>query len=215
MGSGDDPTERPVHKVAIAAFRLATHELTLAEWTACAAAGGCSYKPPPVDTDPARTPMTNLSFTDATEYVAWLRKETGKVYRLPSEAEWEYAARAGMATRYPWGDQVGTGQADCDGCGGAHDRRRPEPVDDFPPNRFGLSGMAGGVAEWVEDCWHASYQGAPREGSPWRTPNCMSHVLRGGSWMSGPKDITVSSRNFYDTTVRYPAHGMRVALDGP
>ena len=174
MGSGDDPTERPVHKVAIAVFRLATHELTLAEWTACAAAGGCSYKPPPVDTDPARTPMTNLSFTDATEYVAWLRKETGKVYRLPSEAEWEYAARAGMATRYPWGDQVGTGQADCDGCGGAHDRRRPEPVDDFPPNRFGLSGMAGGVAEWVEDCWHASYQGAPREGSPWRTPNCIN-----------------------------------------
>ncbi|MBV9654077.1 MAG: SUMF1/EgtB/PvdO family nonheme iron enzyme [Acetobacteraceae bacterium] len=214
MGSGDDPTEKPVHKVAIPAFLLAKYEVSVAEWAACVDAGACSYKPPPpIDSDPARTPITNLSFADATEYVAWLRKETGKPYRLPSEAEWEYAARAGATTRYAWGDQVGTGHADCEGCGGAHDRRHPQPVDAFPPNRFGLSGMGGAVAEWVEDCWHSSYQGAPRDAFPWRTPNCMSHVLRGGAWTSGPKDITVSSRNYYDTSVRYPANGVRVAQD--
>jgi formylglycine-generating enzyme required for sulfatase activity len=212
MGSNDDPTEKPIHKVAIPAFALSRYELTVADWAACASAGGCSYKPPISDLDPARTPMTNLSFTDATEYVAWLRKQTGKPYRLPSEAEWEYAARAGSNTRYSWGDQVGSGRADCEGCGGAHDARQPQPVDTFVANPLGLFGMAGGVAEWVEDCRHVTYQGAPEDGSPWLMPNCMQHVLRGGSWKSGPRDVTVSSRNFYDASVRYLANGMRVAL---
>lgn len=215
MGSSGDASELPKHRVAIAPFALGTFAVTAAEWDACAAAGGCSYKPAQAEGNAERRPMMNLSWNDATEYVQWLRKVTGKPYRLPSEAEWEYAARAGTATRYGWGEQLGSGKADCDGCGGPHDARSPADVAAFPANAWGLFGMEGGVAQWVEDCWHVSYKGAPADGAPWRSPNCARHVLRGGSWKNPPADITVSSRNFYDTSVRYLANGVRVALTQP
>ena len=212
MGSNLDASERPVRRVAMPAFALGKFVVTAAEWGACAAAGGCAYKPAQAETDPGRRPMTNLSWDDAAQYVQWLRQTTGKPYRLPTEAEWEYAARAGSTTRYSWGDQAGTGQADCEGCGSPHNPRAPADVSAFPANAWGLFGMQGSVAQWVEDCWHSTYQGAPSDGSAWRTPNCPRHVLRGGSWKNPPSDITVSGRNFYDSGVRYLANGMRVAL---
>lgn len=211
MGSRADPSEGPEHRVSVPAFALAKFKVTVGEWNVCAAQGACRYKPPAED-DAGDRPATNLSREDAAEYVEWLRKVTGKPYRLPSEAEWEYAARAGTKTRYSWGDQVGTQNADCKGCGGPYDARIPAKVDAYPGNPWGLFGMEGGVAEWVEDCWHASYQGAPVDGSAWRRAKCSLNVLRGGSWMSPPEDLTVSSRNFYDPAVRYPGNGMRVAL---
>ena len=116
--------------------------------------------------------MTNLSWDDAKQYVAWLAKKTGKPYRLPSEAEWEYAARAGTRTRYSWGEELKPGQADCQGCGPVHDRARPTDLGSFPPNPWGLFDMEGNVAEWVEDCWHAYYRGAPTDGVAWSAPNC-------------------------------------------
>ena len=212
MGSNLDASERPIRRVAMPAFALGKFVVTAAEWGACAAAGGCAYKPAQAETDPEHRPMTNLSWDDAAQYVQWLRQTTGKPYRLPSEAEWEYAARAGSTTRYSWGDQVGTGQADCEGCGGPHNPRAPANVSAFSANAWGLFGMQGGVAQWVDDCWHSTYQGAPSDGSAWRTPNCPRHVLRGGSWKNPPPDVTVSGRNFYDSGVRYLANGMRVAL---
>ncbi|MBV8575730.1 MAG: SUMF1/EgtB/PvdO family nonheme iron enzyme [Acetobacteraceae bacterium] len=211
MGSRADPSERPEHRVTVPPFALGKFKVTVAEWNACAADGGCEYKPPTEDNAEDR-PAMNLSWEDASQYVQWLRKVTGKPYRLPTEAEWEYAARAGTRTRYSWGDQVGTGNADCEGCGGPREARSPTKLGAFPANPWGLFGMEGGIAEWVEDCWHASYKGAPADGSAWRSSKCSSNVLRGGSWESPPADITVSSRNFYDPTVRYPANGMRVAL---
>lgn len=156
--------------------------------------------------------MQNLSWTDAAEYVLWLQHATGKPYRLPSEAEWEYAAAAGTTSRFGWGEQPGVNNAGCKGCGPAHDDRRPADIGAFAPNAWGLHDMEGGVAEWVEDCWHVSYKGAPADGEAWRAPNCSRHVLRGGSWMNPPDDITVRVRNFYDTGVRYEANGLRVAL---
>ena len=212
MGSNEDPSERPRHRVAIRPFAIGKFEVTAAEWQACVAGAGCTYRPPPADGSPARRPMQNLSWTDAAEYVHWLQRTTGKPYRLLSEAEWEYAAAAGTASRFAWGEQLGINNADCKGCGPAHDDRRPADTGAFAPNAWGLHDMEGGVAEWVEDCWHVSYHGAPADGEAWRTPNCSRHVLRGGSWMNPSDDITVRVRNFYDTGVRYEANGLRVAL---
>lgn len=211
MGSNDDPTERPVHRVTVRAFALGKYELTAAEWDACASAGACSYHPPLPDR-PSEQPASNLSWDDAAQYLQWLRKLTGKPYRFPSEAEWEYAARGGTVTRFAWGNQPGDGHANCTGCGGAQDPRHPAAVGAFPPNPWGFYAMEGGVAEWVEDCWRPHYQGAPNDGLPWHTTVCPQRVLRGGSWKNPVTDVTVSSRNFYDTDVRYPANGLRVAL---
>lgn len=211
MGSNEDTTERPAHRVSISATALGKFMVTEAEWDACAAAGGCAYKPPHEADAAGRRPMTNLSQVDAMQYVGWLRKVTGKPYRLPSEAEWEYAARAGSTARFGFGDQVGIGRVNCNGCGDPYDPHRPADVDALPPNALGLYGMLGGVSEWVEDCWHPSYQGAPNNGAAWGG-SCERRVLRGGSWRSPPSDVTVSARNFYDAGVRYTANGMRVAL---
>jgi formylglycine-generating enzyme required for sulfatase activity len=154
----------------------------------------------------------NLSWDDAAQYTQWLRRQTGRPYRLPTEAEWEYAARSGTTSAYSWGEQVGVAKANCSGCGGSYDPQLPAPVGSFPANPWGLFDMEGGIAEWVEDCWHRNYDGAPANGTAWQAPHCASHVLRGGSWKNPPKDITVSTRNYYDTSVRYLANGARVAM---
>jgi formylglycine-generating enzyme required for sulfatase activity len=212
MGSNDDPTERPMHRVSVPPAALGKFVVTEAEWDACAEAGGCAYKPPHEADAAGRRPMTNLSWVDAGQYVSWLRKTTGKPYRLPSEAEWEYAARAGGTARFGFGDQVGLGRVNCNGCGGPYDPHRPANVDAFPPNPWGFYGLLGGVAEWVDDCWHPNYQGAPTNASAWLGGKCERRVLRGGSWKNPPSDVTVSARNFYDAGVRYIANGVRVAL---
>ena len=212
MGSNDDATEKPPHAVSVRPFAIGKFELTVAEWNACNLAGACAYKPAKPEPAPEHRPMTNLSWNDAIQYVEWLAKQTGKPYRLASESEWEFAARGGSKTRYAWGDQPVIGKANCKGCDNPHDPLRPADVGGFPANAFGLYDTAGGVAEWVDDCWHVSYQGAPADGAAWRTANCARHVLRGGSWNNPPPDISVSSRNFYDTDVRYVANGLRVAL---
>jgi formylglycine-generating enzyme required for sulfatase activity/class 3 adenylate cyclase len=208
MGSSDDPSERPVHQVMVAPFALGRFPVTIGEWRECVAANACSYVP---DGDPD-LPVHNVNWADAQQYVGWLSKITQQDYRLPTEAEWEYAARAGAATRYWWGDQLVSGMANCKGCGGLpYDQHQPVAVGSFPPNAFGLHDMAGGVAQWVSDCWFKDYQGAPKDGSSRNQANCREHVLRGGSWMQDPSYVSVSSRSRYDTGVRYIAHGVRVA----
>ena len=214
MGSAADPSERPPHRVQVQAFALGKYEVTQREWKACVAAGACSDKPR-VGPGNDRLPMMDLSWDDATQYVQWLRGVTGKPYRLPSEAEWEYAARAGATTPYPWGKEIGAGRANCSGCGGNYDPKLPAAIGSFPPNAWGLYDMQGGVAEWIQDCWHKNYDSAPIDGSAWQAPRCQEHVLRGGSWKNPPTDLTVSSRNFYDASVRYLANGLRVAVTRP
>jgi formylglycine-generating enzyme required for sulfatase activity len=208
MGSNDDPSERPVHAVIIAPFFLARYAVTVREWRPCAEAGACTLAP---DGEPDQ-PVTNASWDDAQQFVAWLSAATGEPYRLPTEAEWEYAARAGTRTRYWWGDAMQPGKASCKGCGGPVGPEASPRVDAYPLNPFGLYGMGGGAAEWVADCWHRDYQGAPRDGSAaWDAPDCQQRVLRGGSWMDKPGELRTSSREFYDAPVRYPTHGFRVA----
>jgi formylglycine-generating enzyme required for sulfatase activity/class 3 adenylate cyclase len=206
MGSNDDASEKPTRQVTVKAFAISRYPVTVREWKACAAAQGCKYQVGGEDESPVR----NVSYNDAQEYVKWLSKVTGQPYRLPSEAEWEYAARAGSTTPYSWGRQMMAGIAHCKACGqGAVDG--PAPVGRFAANAFGLHDMVGSVAQWTADCWHKDYNGAPRDGSAWDAPQCRERVLRGGSWMStDAADLRVTNRAYYEAGVRYPAHGLRV-----
>ena len=160
-----------------------------------------------------RTPVHNLSWEDIGQYMAWLSINSGHAYRLPSEAEWEYAARGGTTTRYWWGDSVGMSLANCSDCGGAQDEYGPLPVDALPPNPFGLYDMLGGVAQWTADCWFPNYKGAPADATPREAKSCEKRVLRGGSFRSGHDEITVTYRGNYDAPVRYLVNGFRVARD--
>jgi formylglycine-generating enzyme required for sulfatase activity len=206
-----DPTAAPAHSVSIRRFALAQRPVTVAEWKACVAGGGCGSVRVTEGDDNAS--MHNLSWDDAQQYVAWLSKKTGHRYRLPTEAEWEYAARAGTVTRYWWGDQLGAGLANCVDCGGEQDKSGPLPVDAFKPNAFGLLGVHGGVSQWVADCWFPNYHGAPTDGSCRDRKNCDSRVLRGGSFRNDRNNITASVRNYYDASVRYVGNSFRVAAD--
>jgi formylglycine-generating enzyme required for sulfatase activity len=207
-----DASAAPVHRVTVRAFSMGLYPVTVAEWKACVAEKGCSSTPRMIEaTD--RTPVHNLSWDDAQEYVAWLSKKTGHRYRLPSEAEWEYAARANTTTRYWWGNDTGVGMANCQDCGGTQDKMTPLPVGSFKANPFGLFDVSGGVAEWVADCWFPTYQGAPSDGSARDQKNCREHVLRGGSFRADRNGVTPTARGQYDTSVRYIANGFRVSAE--
>ncbi len=211
MGSEKgDPSEQPAHSVSIDyPFAIGRFEVTVAEWKACHADGGCKYLPTRKGMT-ATSPVYNLSWLDAQQYVKWLSKKTGKQYRLPTEAEWEYAARAGTKTRYWWGDDVSKGMANCKNCGGEWTSKRPAAVDTFDANAFGLHGTNGSVWEWVADCWFDDYKGAPKDGSARELGNCQSRVLRGGSWRNDASYAHSASRFTYDHDVRYVLNGFRV-----
>jgi formylglycine-generating enzyme required for sulfatase activity/class 3 adenylate cyclase len=208
MGSNDDPTEKPVHQVSIKPFAMSRYPVSVLEWNECAAAKACAF----AATGKDDAPVTNVSWSDAKQFVTWLAGATRKAYRLPSEAEWEYAARGGTQTKYWWGDQFQSGMANCKNCADVAVAEQPIKVGSFTPNPFGLYDMGGGVDQWVEDCWHKNYQGAPADGSPWADGDCVSHVLRSGSWKNDARYARPANRDNYDTNVRYPTHGLRVAL---
>jgi formylglycine-generating enzyme required for sulfatase activity len=207
MGSDDDLSEKPIHRVTIRPFAISKFPITIREWNACVAAKSCTYVPTGKDD----APVANISWTDAQEFVDWLSKVTKKTFRLPSEAEWEYAARGRTSTKFWWGDQLQADTANCKGCNEPYDTSQPLKVGSFKPNPFGLYDMGGNIHQWVMDCWHKNYQGAPLDGSPWAENNCLSHVIRSGSWKNGPSYVRPSNRDHYDTGVRYPTHGFRVA----
>ncbi|WP_448206702.1 SUMF1/EgtB/PvdO family nonheme iron enzyme [Azospirillum sp. sgz302134] len=210
-----DPSQRPAHRVTFARpFAIGVYEVTVGQWRACMEGGGCPSMPRMSNVSDD-TPVYNINIDDAQAYVAWLSRKTGQRYRLPSEAEWEYAARGGGTGRFPWGDSLTPGAhlANCRDCGGSFDRMRPASVGSFQPNAFGLYDTSGGVAEWVADCWNTGYKGAPADGSAWTAGDCHKRVLRGGSWRDEPDAITVTARIGYDADVRYPADGFRVARD--
>ena len=212
MGGTQKPSQSPPHKVAIRKdFAIGRREVTFAEWDRCAAAGGCAYSPPDQGWGRGDRPAINLSWSDAEDYIAWISKQTGQTYRLPTEAEWEYAARAGTTTPYWWGKEIGPGHADCADCGGA--TGRTVSAGAFRPNGFGLYDTAGNVAEWVEDCWNPSYAGAPGTGAAWTKGDCNLRVLRGGSFLDKAVGVTSAARFRYDYDVRYYANGFRVARD--
>ena len=207
MGSDDDPSEKPIHRVTIKPFAISKFPIIVREWNACVAAKSCTYVPTGKDDGP----VANLSWADAQQFVEWLSKVTQKPFRLPSEAEWEYAARGGSRTKFWWGDQLQADMANCKGCNQPYDASQPLKVGSFKPNSFGLYDMGGNIHQWVADCWHKNYQGAPSDGSAWIDNDGLSHVIRSGSWKNDPSYVRPSSRDHYDTSVRYPTHGLRVA----
>ena len=215
MGSPANEADRtagegPRHAVSIARpFALSRTEVTFEAWDACAAAGAC---PKAVDGwGRGAMPVVDVSWDGAQNYVAWLSQRTGKPYRLPTEAEWEYAARAGTTTRYPWGDEVGSGHANCNGCGGAW-TLQTAPVGSFPPNAFGLFDMQGNVWEWVEDVWHDGFDGAPVDGSAWLDGGDPTfRVIRGSSWHNEPELARSAIRFQRHRKVQFDTLGLRVA----
>jgi formylglycine-generating enzyme required for sulfatase activity len=214
MGSNSgDPSEKPEHRVTIpSAFAIGRFEVTMEQWNACVDTGGCTK----VTTDasrPKNVPVRDVSWEDAQQYVKWLTKVTGKPYRLPTEAEWEYAARGGTSTKFWWGEQMRKGTANCKECGDPWQADGPVPVGSFPPNPFGLHDLNGSVWEWVQDCWHTSFKGAPSDGKSWEDPNCRVRVIRGGSWRENATYMPSSTRFKYDSNVRQTQNGFRVVRD--
>ena len=217
-GAGDND-ERPVHDVTIAApFAVGRYEVTFAEWDACVAGGGCTHRPADEGWGRGTRPVITVSWADAQKYVRWLSRETGKPYRLLSEAEWEYVARAGSTTKYWWGNAADHDHANygkdecCEGAVAGADRwKYTSPVGSFAANVFGLFDTAGNVYEWVADCWHDNYQGATNDGSVWAGGDCDRHVVRGGSWNGDPRSIRSAIRVRIVTGNRYSDFGFRVA----
>jgi len=192
-------------------------EITFDQWDVCVKDSGCNgYRPDDQGWGRANRPVINVSWDDAKAYVEWLSRKSGKQYRLLSESEWEYAARAGTTTAFSFGDAITTAQANYDASAGAPvardaNRQQTIPVGSFPANAFGLHDMHGNVWEWVEDCWHDEYTGAPTDGSPWKAPDCKGHVLRGGSWEDYAGDLRAAARTGGNTEDQYYSDGFRVA----
>lgn len=208
--------EGPQHSVTIRKlFAVSKFELTFAEWDTCFALGGCTEHPDDGGWGRGEQPVIFVNWDDAQQYIRWLARVTGKEYRLLTEAEYEYATRAGTTTRYPWGDDIGSNSANCDGCGAQWDGKQPAPVGLFPPNDFGLHDMVGNVWEWVEDCYQLSYRRpghiAPSDGTAWTSGDCRLHVARGGSWINPPETLRSASRLNVTTGLRSNPLGFRVA----
>ena len=174
MGSSAKPSEQPVHHVSVHKnFAIGRRDVTFAEWDRCVAQLGCQFSPPDQGWGRGDRPVTNVSWDDAKEFIAWLSKTTGKPYRLPTEAEWEYAARGGATTPYWWGKELGVGHAQCAECGGS-ENGKTVPSGSFRANAFGLYDTAGNAAEWVEDCWNPPTAARPTTHRPGRVATVRS-----------------------------------------
>ena len=207
------PEEMPQHAVRVAKpLAIARYPITRAEFSAYVrdTSGAESVVKTWFDaTD--RDPAVMITWDDANDYAAWLSRRTGQHYRLPTEAEWEYAARGGTQTRYWWGDDIGEGNADCFMCRSRWDGRSTAPVGSFKANPFGLYDMLGNVYQWVADCYWKDYGAAQEDASaPFEGDDCRQRVLRGGSWMSNPDDLRTSARYQLDAGARQDVVGFRV-----
>jgi formylglycine-generating enzyme required for sulfatase activity len=209
MGAPDDELARnawegPVRKVAMAPFAIGATEVTFDQWDACVADAGCAaYSPPAGLLGRGSQPVAKVSWKDAQGYVAWLSAKTGRTYRLPSEAEWEYAARAGTVTPFWWGALYDAGKA-----ASGPDLK---PVGDLEANAFGLRGVSGSLREWVQDCYVNTFADAPLDGRAVEGTPCKQHVVRGGSHISSPADLRIAARGRNDTAFRDELTGFRVA----
>jgi len=198
--------ERPVHGVNVAPFAMGVYEVTERELQSCFDAGGCS-----VMGGNTLQPATRVSWNHANDFARWLSQLSGQNYRLPTEAEWEYAARAGTSTAYPWGDSIGRNNANCFDCGDAF--QREAPVGSFAANAFGLFDMNGNLYEWVQECKHDNYVDAPDDGSAAGGGNCAFHTLRGGSWADQSNKLRSAFRGYGDTNGRFTDSGFRVVRE--
>jgi formylglycine-generating enzyme required for sulfatase activity len=246
--AGRFDAEGPRHVVSVRAFAMGKFDVTSKQFLLFLEDTGYQPQPcntilnmrwhndgnkhvyPPEDVEPPRWPAVCLDWHDAQAYIDWLNAraraahpepKSGKgPYRLPSEAEWEYAARGGTTAARWWGNAIGNGNADCNGCGSTFDNHVLADVDSFHPNPFGLYGVLGTAWQWTADCWHPSYVHAPTDGSAWTSGDCSKHVIRGGSWDNVPVFIRSAARSgaLADNGGEYDyssLSGFRVARDLP
>lgn len=218
MGNSDHLDQSPVHKVTIAAFQLGKTEVAFELWDWCVATSSCFAVPKDEGWGRDQRPVINVSHRDITHrFLPWLNKLTGSQYRLPSEAEWEYAARAGHHTQYSWGDNLLCSRARFDGgvtsvCNAKEGNHRGTlPVANFAASDYGLFDMHGNVWEWVEDCWNYNYDGAPQDSSPWLSGDCGIRVIRGGAWDSNKSALRATNRYYATEKTRSASIGFRLA----
>jgi len=214
MGSPNGkPSELPIHNVEIEEFILSKTEITFKQWDACVEDGICSHSPQDDGLGRGDVAVMRVNYQDIQQFLKWLNNITKKNYRLPTEAEWEYAARAGSTTEYPWGDEIGNDHASCLGCNQGIDNKQINRIKNYPANAYGLFDMHGNVWEWTQDCWHPNYYGAPSDGQAWEPNGCTKFVVRGGSGGNTPKDLRSASRGVVKIDQRLNSIGFRVALD--
>ncbi len=212
MGSGSmslNFDERPRHEVQLQAFSISRHETTFDEYEQFRANTGRS-RPADSGWGRGKRPVINVSWADAVAYASWLSEQTGHTYRLPSEAEWEFVARAGSLSRFSWGNEVGSANANCFDCGSEQGGRLTAPVGAFGANRFGVHDTAGNVREWVQDCITKNYNDAPVDGSAVETEGCSARVVRGGGFGSPSSKLRTSARDSANATARSNDLGFRV-----
>jgi formylglycine-generating enzyme required for sulfatase activity len=198
MGDANSKTAAPVHDVQVHAFAIGKYLVTRGDFAAfiqdsAYQAGEGWHMARFRQTD--RDPVVNIGWSDAQAFAGWLSKKTNKKFRLPSEAEWEYAARAGTSTRFYWGDAVGSNQANCNSCDSRWDGDSTAPVGSFAANPWGLFDMAGNAAEWTLDCYSDNYQKVPIDGSAAADGDCKSRVVRGGSWSDPSENMGSAFRD--------------------
>lgn len=217
MGAnGPHKYERPAHRVIIRKpFAIGRYEVTFDEWQACLAEGGCKEMPNDHKWGRGRRPVINVPWAGARQYVDWIAAKTKQKYRLPSEAEWEYAARAGTTTAYWWGDQVGENLGNCRDCKSQWSKKGSGPVGSFKANPWGLYDVHGNVWEWVEDCWNPSHVGAPKDGVARTSGDCTKRVIRSGSWYYVSKNMRSAWRFKNDARVKSYGIGFRLLRELP
>jgi len=223
--SGIDCKDRelPVHEVTIASFKLSKTEVTAAFWAECVKDKGCDYMPADDGLIEPNMPVRYVSWDDVQIFLTWLNNKTGMQYRLPTESEWEYAARAGTSTPFNTGDCITIEQANFEGnafiAAGCEvsgpNLKKAVPVASYPSNAFGLHDMHGNMWEWVQDCWHWNYQDAPADGGVrlGTTGECDRHVMRGGAWHGSVSYMRSAYRFRFPKEARSGGLGFRIAHD--
>ena len=205
----------PLHNVTLRPFKLGKYEVTFAQWDACVADGGCNgYRPDDEGWGRGNRPVINVSWEDAQAFIDWLNRKTNGNYHLPTEAEWEYAARTGTKTLFFWGNGAGHNRANCSNCGSQWGGIQTAPVGSFTANAWDLHDMHGNVWEWTEDCQHDSYLGAPNNGSAWTTSaggECGLRVTRGGTWKLLEGNMRSGHRSWHPLSTRHNDKGFRLA----
>ncbi|MES9873318.1 MAG: SUMF1/EgtB/PvdO family nonheme iron enzyme [Candidatus Sedimenticola sp. 6PFRAG7] len=204
--------ERPAHDVAMSDFAIARHEVSFDDYKRFTQATGHSL-PDDLGWGQGSRPVINVSWEDAVAYTEWLSRQTGKKYRLPTEAEWEYAANADSNSLYWWGYELTKNKANCFNCGSRWDGVSTAPAGSFPPNAFGLHSTAGNVMEWVEDCYHFGYEGAPTDGSAWVDAGCRERVVKGGAFNKSGDSLRTTRRTPHEPDTELFVLGFRVARD--
>ncbi|MBI1733276.1 MAG: SUMF1/EgtB/PvdO family nonheme iron enzyme [Gammaproteobacteria bacterium] len=211
-GSSRNAEERPRHSVKIDRFAMSKYEITFAEYEKFAAAAGRKL-PDNLYLDKATHPVFFVTWDDAFYYAKWLTEQTGHKYRLPTEAEWEYAAGAGKTSSFWWGFDEEPNRGHCYGCGTSFDPRKPTKIGSFGANPFGLHDTGGNIAEWVADCWHDTYNGAPTDGGVWEGGDCIYRIARGGAFSSPPQSIRHAKRDRYKSDQMYDHIGIRLVRE--